>query len=133
MSRRGAFDFPFHALKTLEEQIFEVRLKGSLGAESLPIAASTRELPIEGAVLENLSETELEEYEIEGGVRVQEINAGKWLEMGMEDGFIITHIDGERIDNTEDLRITLEHKSGSEVVITGITSEGDKSFYTITW
>ena len=111
-----------------------VTLGGNLGtsltSETTPFR---RELELDGAILGSLSEDELDELEVNGGVRVTDITGGKWKEVEIPDGFVITHIDDERIDDVSDLERTLNDKVGEEVMILGIEPDGSKSYYSIRW
>jgi serine protease Do len=87
---------------------------------------------IEGAKLEDISYSELTKHNLEGGVMVRTLGAGKWSQAGMEKGFIITHIDKVQIDNVEDLNRTLDYKNGG-MLVEGVYSSGRKAVYGVNW
>ena len=57
-----------------------------------------------GGILENLSKTKAESYNIDGGVVVKTITSGGALARArMEEGFVITSVNGREVKNIEDL------------------------------
>jgi Do/DeqQ family serine protease len=110
-----------------------VTLTGAISMMSTTPAPLRRELELNGAILGSLTEEEMKELDLNGGVRVTEITSGKWKELGIPEGFIITHIDDERIDNVLDLEETLEDKVGEEIMILGLEPNGDKNYFSINW
>ena len=46
----------------------------------------------------------------------------------MREGFIITHIDGKRINDIEDVAAVLENKKGG-VMLEGVYEDGSKYYY----
>jgi S1-C subfamily serine protease len=110
-----------------------VILGGELGSVSIQPEIRRRELDLDGATLGALSEDELNQLGINGGVRVTEINGGKWKDLDIPEGFVITHINDERIDDVSDLERTLNDYLGEEVMILGIAPDGDKSYFSINW
>lgn len=87
---------------------------------------------LEGARIENLSMSELGELDIDNGVRLSEINAGKWKEAGIKDGFIITKIDKINISSLEDLHLTLQNKKGG-ILVEGLSASGEKGVFGVDW
>lgn len=90
------------------------------------------EIEIEGAVFIAPSASTLEQLDITGGAEVADIGPGKWSDAGLQQGFIITAIDKEKIQNAEHLKETMESKKGG-ILIEGITPEGEKAFYGYGW
>ena len=87
---------------------------------------------LEGATLEDISYSELTKRNLEGGVLIRTLTTGKWLDAGIQKGFIITHIDKVSVDNVEDLNRMLEYKSGG-MLVEGIYPTGGKAVYGIDW
>lgn len=90
------------------------------------------EAEIEGAVFMTPSTSKLEQLNITGGAEVADIGPGKWLDAGLQQGFIITAIDKEKVQSAEHLKEIMENKKGG-ILIEGITSEGEKAFYGYGW
>ena len=87
---------------------------------------------IEGATFENLSESQLEKYHIDGGVILTDAGIGKWKEAGIEEGLVITSVDKTKIHNVEELNRVMENKDGG-VLIEGFYKLGEKVYYGLGW
>ncbi len=82
-----------------------------------------------GAELEAVEEETLRELEIESGVRVRELHAGKLrAETDIREGFIITKIDGKTVRSPEDVINRLQNRKGG-VLIEGRYPNSDRTFY----
>lgn len=90
------------------------------------------EVELEGAIFVDPSKSVLEELKLDGGAQVVEIGPGKWSEAGLQEGFIVTSIDHEKITSAEHLKKVMEEKSGG-ILIEGATSDGEKVFYGYGW
>jgi Do/DeqQ family serine protease len=87
---------------------------------------------IEGGVFENISSTEAKKFEINGGVKLTQINEGKWKDAGVKKGFIITAVDKTSIQNVDELDRLMENKKGG-VLVEGFYQDGEKVFYGLGW
>jgi len=87
---------------------------------------------IEGATFEDISYSRLTKLELDGGVLVKKLSSGKWQKAGLQEEFIITHIDKVAIDNVGDLNRVMEMKKGG-VLIEGIFSNGEKGTIGMEW
>ena len=90
------------------------------------------EYHLEGATFEELTYKELTTLGLDGGVVVKSIKEGKWKKAGIEEEFIITHIDKVPVDNVIDLNRILEYKQGG-VLIEGISRNGEKGTFALDW
>lgn len=88
---------------------------------------------IDGSVFEEVSQIEQDRLNIEGGAKLVEVGDGKWQDAGIEEGFIITHVDKHKIGSVAELEVIMEHKSGERVVFLGVFSDGTKSYYSVDW
>lgn len=88
---------------------------------------------ISGASLRNPSEDELEDYEAEGGVIVEDIESGKWKDAGIKDGFLITSINNRPVKDVNELRGMLRNSSGQGVLIKGKYPDGEEAYYGMGW
>ena len=74
-----------------------------------------------GADLETLDKKKADGYEIEGGVLVKKIKAGGiFSKTKMEDGFIITSVNGMDVSNIEELSKAIASLKGESIQLEGI-------------
>ena len=74
-----------------------------------------------GAELETLDKKKALTYDIEGGVLVKKIKKdGAFSKTRMQDGFIITSINGEEITSIEELNLALRSLKGESIQIEGM-------------
>jgi len=105
-------------------------LKNAKGNTDIIVRRSTNE--IEGAIFEELSQDELADLKVEGGVRLKELEEGKWKEANIKEGFIITSIDKQQIRTVEDLKRVLARKQGG-ILVEGKYPSGEEQFYGLGW
>jgi Do/DeqQ family serine protease len=113
-----------------KHQDVSAKLKNSEGKETLE--KKDISYSINGATFEDMPYKELAKLMLEGGVRVKNLNQGKWQKSGMKKNFIISHIDKVPVDNVEDLNRILEYKKGG-ILVEGIYENGQKGTYGIEW
>ena len=88
---------------------------------------------IGGSVFEDVSQIEQDRLNIEGGVKLVELGNGKWQDAGLEEGFIITHVDKQKINSIDGLKDAMANKSGERVIFLGVFPDGTKSYYSVDW
>jgi len=93
------------------------------------IVEARNEFEIEGATFTEISENTREKLKIDGGVQISELRAGKWRDIRMEEGFIITRIDNEKIENLKDLKDYFQSPRGDGILIEGVYPDGSKAHY----
>jgi Do/DeqQ family serine protease len=81
-----------------------------------------------GAELENVHRAEKSRLNIESGVRIVKIKNGLVARLGIEEGFIITHVNNVPIESPEKLTNILETIQG-RVIIKGVNKLGNVSVY----
>jgi Do/DeqQ family serine protease len=118
-------------LRDGEEKTFIATLHNTGGTTA--IVERVNDVTIEGSVFEEVTQLEQGRLNIEGGAKLVDVGDGKWEDAGIEEGFIITHIDKQKINSVADLELIMAHKSGERVVILGIFSDGTKSYYSLDW
>ena len=112
-----------------KEIFFNVTLKNRDGSTDIVEKAPENVFTVLGADLEDLDAKALKRLEIENGVRVKEIGPGQIMKhTDMQEGFIITKIDGKRVNTKEDVLDILENKRGG-VLIEGIYEDQPGSYY----
>ncbi len=114
--------------KSLE---IEAVLKNSGG--TIAVIERVSEVEIEGSVFENITRKQAEKLNILSGVLLKELKEGKWQEAGIEEGFIITEVDKNKIATVEQLKRLMEQLEGERVILLGVMENGDKTYYSIDW
>jgi Do/DeqQ family serine protease len=73
-----------------------------------------------GAVLENIDKKTAQKYDVEGGILVKSIKSGGlFSKTRMQDGFIITSVNGTDISNTDELSAAIRDLKGETVQLEG--------------
>ncbi|MDX2248578.1 MAG: trypsin-like peptidase domain-containing protein [Bacteroidia bacterium] len=86
---------------------------------------------IKGSLFRPLSETEYRKFDVTYGVMVDEAGE-KMAKGGIQQGFVITEVDGRKIKTIEDLEAALD-ESGDYVTIKGLYSKGMIASYSFSW
>lgn len=87
---------------------------------------------MEGATFEDISYSRLTKLNLDGGVLIKNLSSGKWQKAGLQEEFIITHIDKVTIENVNDLNRVMEMKKGG-VLVEGLFSNGKKGTIGMEW
>lgn len=81
-----------------------------------------------GADFQPLSDTEKSAYNINSGVKVENIKEGRLRNIGIKEGFIITNIGENRINSLNDISDALKSEKRG-LLIEGIYPNGAKAYY----
>jgi len=103
-------------------------LKNKDGSTELSMAEKSSIMTTMGATFESLSNSEKENLDISNGVRVRHLEWGALSKAGIKEGFVITKIDNNEIKEVDDIRSSLEDKSGG-VLIEGVYPNGMRAYY----
>ena len=103
------------------------KLRNSKGTMDIIEVASKFEFG--GATFEDVSDELLDKLNLGGGVQITSLEEGKWKDVKMKKGFIITGIDNENIRNIQDLRRYFERPRTDGILIEGIYPDGSKAHY----
>ena len=106
------------------------RLRNSEGKET--VEKKEVKYDLRGIAVEDVPYKELASLQVEGAVRVKNIQSAKWKEAGVKSGFLITYIDKVPVDNVEDLNRILDFKKGG-ILVEGVYSDGKKGIYGVDW
>lgn len=87
---------------------------------------------IQGAVFVEVNEATKRELRIEGGVQMSQLGEGAWAEAGIEEGFVITKVGDEDIDDLEEFQQLLDAKK-RDFYVMGKYPNGDKEYFKIEW
>jgi serine protease Do len=102
------------------EKSFDVKLNNRSGNTGIVKKEENEILNILGGEFETLDEKTAKKLDLSGGVRVKTIHAGKLRRnTQMQEGFIITKVDGKAIRKAEDLVDALKDKKGG-VMLEGV-------------
>jgi Do/DeqQ family serine protease len=76
-----------------------------------------------GARLESLGSSDKNKFDIDYGVKVTELNNGKFKDIGLKKGYIILNINGKKVKNASEIRQATNNESDLKS-IEGIQSDG---------
>lgn len=119
---------PVTVLRQGKERVMDLTLRGREGATT--VAATRRDAVVNalGADLVAAGKDELKALKLEEGVKVVNVNAGKFRSSGIREGFIILRIDQERVGRPEDVQRILTDRKGG-VLIEGVYPNGQRAYY----
>ncbi|HMR92835.1 MAG TPA: trypsin-like peptidase domain-containing protein [Chitinophagaceae bacterium] len=101
----------------------EYNTEVTLKAEKSKIEVASSEIIGDrlGVELENVSEQKAKEYRIKGGVQVKKISeGGPFSRTRMEEGFVITSVNGQEVKSTDELAGALSRGTYGKVKLDGI-------------
>jgi Do/DeqQ family serine protease len=105
---------PITYIRAGKEYTTSVTLKESPGKMDLTAQVSSRLEDLLGASLENLSKSKATSYGLDGGVVVKKImDGGALSKTRMQEGFIITSVNGRDVSNIDDLAAILSRAYGT--------------------
>jgi S1-C subfamily serine protease len=79
--------------------------------------------------LDTVSKVERDRYRIDAGVRITKVTGrGVISQLGFEEGFIITQVNGKPCSSPQDVEELLGNARG-KIVLEGINRQGSKSVY----
>ena len=105
-------------LRNGKEMVANLTLKNKVG--NTDIVKETGILEKLGGQLENLDKKSATVYNVSGGVVVKKVGSGALSKTKMQDGFVITSLNGVVIKNTDDLKSALDKNKGTTVKLEGI-------------
>jgi S1-C subfamily serine protease len=73
-----------------------------------------------GGTFENLDKKAAAAYDVPGGVVVRKIGSGALSKTKMQDGFVITSVNGIVVKSIDDLQVALEKNKGNNVKLEGM-------------
>lgn len=111
-----------------KEMEIPVTLKNLNGEEDLISYEENKIHRLLGARLGDLDSKEKKELNIENGIKVEEVFAGKLRSVGIREGFIITKINQTPVKNVKDFTNTISSLKGG-VLIEGFYENGKREFY----
>ena len=114
-----------------EKKIIEVKLRNNKGTtEIIDKNKLEKESSLYGAVFEELNKESLKYYNINSGIKIISLNNGEFKEIGIKQGFIVTHIDKNAVKTINDLKNIIKNKKNS-TLIEGIYPNGLKGYFVL--
>ncbi|MBW8050333.1 MAG: Do family serine endopeptidase [Cytophagales bacterium] len=104
-------------------------LKNKLGNTEI-VKKQEKIITVLGADFQEVSKKVKEKLKIKGGIEIIELRNGKLKSVGIQEGFIITHIDKIRVYKPDDIKEILKNIKGG-ILIQGIYPNGAKGYYAI--
>ncbi len=105
-------------LRNGKESTVNLTLKNKIG--NFDVVKTETILDKIGGTLETLDSKKAANYEVAGGVMVKNVGSGLLSKTKMQDGFVITSVNGQAIKSLEELRIALDKAKGYTVKLEGI-------------
>ncbi len=105
---------------------FDVVLRNLEG--STEIVKREEILEVLGATFEPVSDKDKRALGIANGVRVVSLKSGKFAQVGIKEGFIITSVNKTAVNSVKEVAYILENTEGG-VIIEGVDKSGAKSYY----
>ncbi|MFQ3214191.1 MAG: serine protease Do [Marivirga sp.] len=117
-------------LRDGKEKTVSAELKNIMN--NVELVKVTKSQLIDGATFEDVSAEVLEELKIDSGAKITALEGGKWKNVGVKEGFIVTAIDKVVVIDAADLTRILETKRGG-ILIEGIYPDGTKAYFGMGW
>jgi Do/DeqQ family serine protease len=105
---------------------FDVVLRNLDG--STEIVKKTDVIDVLGASFEPLTEREMQSLGIDSGIRVKSVKEGKFMKLGIREGFILTMVNKKPVSSVKDITSILKDSEGG-VIIEGVDRKGSPAYY----
>ncbi len=105
---------------------FDVVLRNMEGTTD--IVKTNEVIEILGAQFEPLTNAEKRKLGIDNGVLVTDLKPGKFMKVGIREGFVVTSINKTPVNSVKDITDILSDVDGG-VIIEGVYGDGTKSYY----
>ena len=114
-------------IRNKERKSALVTLKNQQGTTSI---TRNDKLTALGATFEAVDKSDMSRLGISNGIQIKKVDAGKFSNYGIREGYIITKVNDKPINSVEDLKAVIETAKGG-LFITGIYPNGKKAYYAI--
>jgi Do/DeqQ family serine protease len=105
---------------------FDVVLRNLEGSTEIEKKSDVIELL--GASFEPISDREKQALGIRKGVKVKSVKPGKFMKVGIEEGFVLTSVNKMPVGSVKDITDILENTEGA-IIIEGVDQKGSKIYY----
>jgi S1-C subfamily serine protease len=106
-----------------KENTVSVTLKNVAGNTNVVTKGMSGGGEVYGAKLESISSSDRQKFDIDYGVKVTELNEGRFKDLGIKKGYIILSINGKKVKNASDVRNATNDENTLKA-IEGIQSNG---------
>lgn len=107
-------------------------LRNSTGTTDIIREELAKSIKYEGATLAPVTRQEMNKLGLEGGAKISGIKGSNFRETGIDDGFIITRIDKNKVTKPQDVQQFLEAaKETQGALVEGVYPDGRKAYYPI--
>jgi S1-C subfamily serine protease len=118
-------------LRGEEAKTISATLRNRMGDTKLVKHEEAKAITFSGARFEPLTKQEMNKLNLEGGAKVSSIKSSEFKNTGIEDGFIITRIDKNRVEKPQDVERLLKGGDEDGVLLEGIYPDGRRAYYPI--
>ncbi len=109
-----------------KEKVFELVLRNLNG--DTDVVKKNQSIAALGASFESISSAEMKELDLNYGVKVVNLKAGKLMKAGVKEGFIITKINDKEVKEAGDIKALIGKIKGG-VYLEGVYSNGMTAYY----
>jgi serine protease Do len=106
-------------------------LRNRMGDTKVVKREEAKAITFSGAKFEPLTKEEMSKLNLPGGAKVSSIRSSEFKNTGIEDGFIITRIDKNRVEKPQDVERLLKNAGDEGVLLEGIYPDGRRAYYPI--
>ncbi|WP_161890146.1 Do family serine endopeptidase [Pontibacter russatus] len=109
----------------------EVTLRNMNNSTELIKRSRAEAVTFDGARFEAVSKQEMNKLGITGGAKISDVEDSEFRDTGMKDGFIITRIDRQPVNEPADVAKHLKNIDSGVVYLEGVYPDGLKAYYPI--
>jgi serine protease Do len=114
-----------------DEKTLTTVLRNRLGDTKVVKREEAKAITFSGAKFTPLTKEEMSKLDLTGGAKVSSIRSSEFKNTGIEDGFIITRIDKNRVEKPQDVERLLKNAGDEGVLLEGIYPDGRRAYYPI--
>lgn len=118
-------------LRDGKEHTVTATLKNRDNNTKLVKSSPAEAIAFSGATFSPVSKQEKNKLGISGGVKISDVGRSKFRDVGMKDGFVITHIDKKPVNEPADVEKHLKNMKEDVVYVEGFYPDGLKAYYPI--
>jgi Do/DeqQ family serine protease len=129
--RRPGDKVQLEIIRNNKKQSFNVFLKGKEGSQEFSTRTESGDvLRNLGGTLGEVSSAEKSQLKIVGGAKIKQVTGGKLRRAGVQDGFIVTRMNGQAIKSVDDFVKKLESiPTGEDVLLRGKYADSEEEYY----